>query len=55
VLTVGGAGVPAIVAGVIIGGWSRGHAEAEHFRLLVVELPLFVSVLVTDFTALGVR
>ncbi len=53
VLTVGAAGVPAIVAGVITGGWPRGHVEAEFFRCLVVGLLVCVSVLVIAFTALG--
>ncbi len=55
VLTVGAAGVPAIVAGVIIGVWARGHVEAELFRRLVVGLLVCVSVLVIAFTALGLR
>jgi len=55
VLTVGAAGVPAIVAGVIIGVWARGQVEAELFRRLVVGLLVCVSVLVIAFTVLGLR
>jgi hypothetical protein len=49
VLTASAVAIPAIVVGVLLGAWLRGHIEADLFRRIVVGMLVVMSALVIAF------
>ena len=53
VLIITAAGVPAVVAGILTGGWLRTHLNPERFRRIVLGVLIATSVSVTTLAIVG--
>ncbi len=53
VLTVSAAALPAVVAGIVAGGWLRPHLNPERFRRAVVGVLIATSISVTVLAVVG--
>ena len=53
VLIIAGAALPAVVAGILVGGWLRTHLNPERFRRAVVGVLIATSISVTVLAIVG--
>ncbi len=52
-LTIAGAALPAVIAGILTGGWLRTHLNPERFRRAVVGVLIVTSISVTVLAIVG--